>query len=394
MSWQQKSVMEEKQEFIELWKSREYVFLSLCEIFGISTRTGYNLVNRYKEEGELAFYAKSKRPKNIPNKTSIAVEDKIIELRGLHEDWGARKLRKLLEKDFKSIEIPSVTTVNTILKRNGLITRQRRRFGRRKKEYPEFKAEECNEIWSADFKGEFRLGNSRKCYPLTICDSKSKNIIGIRCCYHPSYHSVKQGYIKAFREHGLPNYMHTDNGTPFASINAVGRYSSLCYWLIEHEIQPIFSDPGCPQQNGSHERMHRDLNSYCKKRIKNTLTKQQEVMDSFRKEYNEVRPHETLNLETPSSIYKKSKRAFRQKIRPYDYPYNYVKLKVTKNGSIRWGAYHWVFISNALTRKYVGLEELGNGIWNVYYRHVLLGMFDSKIPLKKEGYYKLIKAKV
>jgi len=384
----------ERKEFVKLWESGVYVFTSLCEVFGISRQSGYNLINRYKKEGELAFIPQSKSPKRIPNKTSKAVENKIVALRKKHEDWGARKLRKLLETKFKESEIPSVTTVNTILKRNNLITRQRRRFGRRRKEYPEFKSNEYNEIWSSDFKGEFRLKNSRKCYPLTICDSKSRKILGIRCCYRPTYNSVKQGYISAFREYGMPNFIHTDNGTPFASINAVRRFSSLSYWLIDHEILPIFSDPGCPQQNGSHERMHRDLKSYCKKRIATTLSKQQKVMDRFRKEYNEVRPHEALEMETPKSLYRKSKRKYREKIRKYDYPYNYVKLKVTKNGAMRWGAYHWVFISNGLVGKYVGVEEIGNGIWNVYYRHVLLGRFDEKIPLKKEGYYKLIKAKV
>ena len=254
---------------------------------------------------------------------------------------------------------------------------------------PKFDPTNCNEIWSSDYKGKFKIGNGRYCNPLTVCDSKSRKILGIHCHYKATYQSVKQAYISIFREFGLPLYLHTDNGSPFGSISAVRRFSKLCYWLIDQDVIPVFSDPRCPQQNGRHERMHRDLKAFCKSKIQHTLSKQQLIMDQFKKEYNEIRPHESLNMQTPNQNHTKSNREYKERKSSFDYPIDYKTLKVTKNGSTRWGAYHWVYISRAAIRRYVGLKELGNGIWNVYYRNVILGYFDEKEFSNKEQYLKL-----
>ena len=394
MSWQKASVMEEKARFIKMWESGVYVFSSLCESFGISRRSGYNLINSYKEHGELVFEERSKRPLKIPHKTPLKIEKAILELRKKYKNWGARKIRKLLEADFSRKEIPSKTTINAILKRNGLIKKKRRRYVKEGRLNPKFDPEKCNEIWSSDYKGHFKMQNGRYCYPLTVCDSKSRMILGISCHYRATYVSVKQSYIKIFREYGLPEYMHTDNGSPFGNVQAVCRFTRLCYWLVDQGVMPVFSDPGCPQQNGRHERMHRDLKAYCKPRIATTLSKQQQVMDAFKKEYNGIRPHESLDLQTPVEVHKRSNRAYRERKIEYDYPSDYKVYKVTKNGAMRWGAFHWVFISQAAIKKYIGVKEIGNGIWNVYYRNVLLGCFDEKLLTRKEQYLRLYKIKV
>lgn len=266
MGWQTKSVMEQKLRFIQLWLTEDYTVTGLCKSFGISRTTGYKLIEKYYELGEEAFTAGSKAPLNIPHKTAIRMERKIVALRKKYESWGARKIRVLLERQFKEEEIPSETTINAIFKRNGLVKNRRRRSSRLEKQYPKFDPEECNEIWSADYKGKFRLGNRRYCCPLTICDSKSRKIMGIRCHYKMTYKAVKQVYREVFREHGLPYFMHTDNGTPFGSVKATRRFTRLSYWLIEKGVIPVFSDPASPQQNGRHERMHRDLKAYCRTR--------------------------------------------------------------------------------------------------------------------------------
>jgi len=394
MSWKIETVMEQKMLFIKMWKSGEYTKTSLCDYFGISRPTGYSLIKQFEREGESCLKNSSKAPHNIPHKTPEKIEKGIVKLRQKHSDWGARKIKVLLEKEFKREEIPSETTINAILKRNDLIKPRRRRSPKDEKLHPKFDPSSPNEIWSADYKGKFRMGNKRYCNPLTICDSNSRIIIDILCHYHPDYKSVKQAYIRAFKEYGLPNFMHTDNGTPFGSIRSPKRYSKLCYWLIDQGVTPVFSDPGCPQQNGRHERMHRDLKAYCKNRIETTLSKQQKVMDEFRKEYNEIRPHEALNMKTPKSIHTKSIRQYSEKKTNYEYPLHYRITKVSVNGAARWGSYNWLFISSAAKGRYIGAEEIGNGIWNVYYRDVLLGYFDEKLINRKETYLHIQKTKV
>ena len=150
------------------------------------------------------------------------------------------------------------------------------------------------------------MKNGRYCCPLTVCDSKSRKILGIKCHYKATYKSVKQAYREIFREHGRPYFMHTDNGSPFANTQALCRYTQLCYWLIDQEIIPVFSDPASPQQNGRHERMHRDLKAFCHGKIKSTLSKQQKLMDEFKHEYNSIRPNEALNMSTPDEVHEGS----------------------------------------------------------------------------------------
>jgi transposase InsO family protein len=280
------------------------------------------------------------------------------------------------------------------MKRNALIKTRRRRTGKEPKLHPKFDPAMPNEIWSADYKGKFKLGNKRYCYPLTICDSNSRFILDVNCHYRPDYKSVKQAYIKVFREYGLPSFLHTDNGTPFGSIRSPKRFSKLCYWLIDNGIIPVFSDPGCPQQNGRHERMHKDLKAYCKYDIQNTLSKQQEIMDNFRVEYNKIRPHESLNMKTPNHVHVKSIRQYSESKITYDYPLHFRVIKVCVNGAARWGAYNWLFVSRSAKGRFIGAEEIGNGIWNVYYRDVLLGYFDEKGIKAKETYLHINKLKV
>jgi len=390
MSWKITSVMQEKARFILMWQSGSYTFKSLCEEFGISRTAGYNLINAFKEEGEGCLQEKSKRPKNIPHKTPEEVEQKIVELRKKYPLWGARKIKKLAESSYKGEKkIPSETTINAIFTRNELVKPRRKRPPKVEHQNVYFDPAECNEIWSGDYKGKFKLGNGRYCNPLTVCDSKSRKILGIKCHYQATYKSVKQSYTSIFREHGLPLYMHTDNGTPFGSMQAVRRFTRLCYWLIDIGVIPIFSDPGCPQQNGRHERMHRDLKAYCKTRIQTTLSKQQKILDTFREEYNEIRPHEALDMETPTSQHIPSTRVFPEKKIPFTYDLHLRKLKVTNNGAIRWGKHYWVFVSSAAAGRIVGCEEIGNGIWNVYYRKVLLGYLDEKLITHRGQYLKL-----
>ncbi len=394
MGWQTKSVMEQKLRFIQLWLTGEYTVTGLCDSFGISRTTGYKLIDKYYEIGEEAFTVGSKAPLNIPHKTPIRVERKIVELRKKHETWGARKIRVLLKRHYKDERIPSETTINAIFKRNGLIKNRRRRSSRLGKQYPKFDPDECNEIWSADYKGKFKLRNGRYCCPLTICDSWSRKIMDIRCHYKMTHKAVKQAFKVTFRRHGLPDFMHTDNGTPFGNVSSTKRYTRLSYWLIEKGVIPVFSDPASPQQNGRHERMHKDLKAYCRTRIGSTLAKQQIIMDEFKEEYNNVRPHESLKMKTPGSVHQKSVRQYPERRTEYEYPFEHKRIKVTINGAARWGAYHWLWIGYGAKGRYLAAEQVDDNIWNVYYRNVLLGYFDDYMFTRKQQYQKLTQPEV
>lgn len=377
-----------------MWQSGNYTMTSLCERFNISRTTGHKLVKRFLTEGESCLKINATTPLTSPHKTPKKIERAIINLRQKYPNWGARKLKVLLENKVSNEKIPSETTINAILKRNNLITSKRRRNPKEGKLFPKFDPSQPNEIWSADYKGKFKIGNKRYCWPLTICDSNSRIILGIDCHYRPDYKSVKQSYIRAFREYGLPEFMHTDNGTPFGSIRSPMRYSKLCYWLIDQGVIPVFSDPASPQQNGRHERMHKDLKAYCRHKIKMTLSKQQIVMNDFMTEYNTIRPHESLNMKTPSTVHVKSNRSYSEKKIPFEYPLHFRVNKVCKNGASRWGAYNWLWVSRAAAGRFIGAEEIGNGIWNIYYRNVLLGYMDEKLISEKETYLHINKIKV
>lgn len=326
-------------------QSGDYTMTALCNRFGISRTTGHKLAKKFKQEGESCLMVNSKAPRSTPHKTPKKMENAIIKLRNKYPNWGARKLKVLLEKKNLEQKNPSETTISAILKRNNLIKPNRRRNPKQGKLYPKFDPSQPNEIWSADYKGKFKIGNKRYCWPLTICDSNSRIILDIRCHYKPDYKSVKQAYKRVFREYGMPQFMHTDNGTPFGSIRSPRRFSQLCYWLIDQGITPVFSDPASPQQNGRHERMHKDLKAFCRHKIQRTLSKQQLVMNEFINEYNTIRPHESLRMKTPSDVHIKSNRTFSEKKTPFEYPLHFKVTKVCDNGAARWGAYNWLFIS-------------------------------------------------
>jgi transposase InsO family protein len=391
MPWKEKTIMEQRVEFIHEWLSDQYSIAELCRAYGISRPTAYKLINKFEQCGFEGLRDYSKAPINHPNKTSSIIEKSIIELRKAHPLWGARKFHKLLEKDYKKDVLPSVMTINNILKRNGLIV-PRKRLKRVKPVYPIFDPKECNEVWSADYKGKFLMGNKQYCHPLTICDSKSRYVFTAKGHYHEYFKNVKAEFTKVFKEYGMPDQIHTDNGTPFGYVNAIQRFTRLSYWFIDLGILPVYSDPAHPEQNGRHERMHRDLKAACAMPPASNMSGQQRMLNRFVREYNSVRPHEALDMQTLASIHKCSTKSFPNKIKDYYYPAELTTQYVSKNGSIRWKSYYWIFMALGLAGKHVGIQEIGDGIWKVFYRDVFLGYFDeTKIGMKKNKSIRLSK---
>ena len=384
MPWKETTTMEEKVAFICEWLSEKYSISELSRFFEISRPTAYKLIQQYEKHGIKGLLEQSKAPINHPNRTSDYVEKKILLLKEEHKRWGAKKLRRLLFNEFTESEIPSVVTVHNILLRHGLVCPQKR-LRRIKPVYPIFDPQECNEVWSADYKGKFKMGNMQYCHPLTISDSKSRFLFTAKAHLHEDFESAKAEFTKVFRRYGLPKQIHTDNGGPFGSVNSIQRYTRLSYWFIELGILPVFSDPAHPEQNGRHERMHRDLKAACAMPSANDMATQQRKLNSFVKEYNTVRPHEALGMETPAHVHKLSDRPFPEYIKEWVYAPHMKVMNVVKNGSIRWKSYYWVFLTECLIGKRVGAEEIGNGIWKVYYRDVFLGYFNEKDIREKQS---------
>jgi len=373
MPWKNDTTMDQKISFIREWESGKYYFNSLCKAYGISRQTGYQMISRYKEGGFKSLAARSCRPHNSPSSSCGAIVESVKRWRKKKE-WGAKKIRVKLLEELDSELVPSVTTIHNILIRECLVVAKKRR---RKvaPSNPVFDPERSNEIWTGDYKGSFLMGNKKRCYPLTICDSYSRLIFDIQGQYRENTANVKSVLRKVFRSWGVPKYFHTDNGSPFASIQSPGGYGHLSYWLIDHGIHPVFSDPGRPDQNGRHERMHKDLKARCCKPPSFNLRSQNRRMNAFAKEYNEERPHEKLDMLVPAKVHQRSEVEWKERVKGAEYDTDMLVRKVTKNGAVRWGAYEWVCISRCLYGRYVGLRKLGNRVWEVFYRNVSLGYF-------------------
>ncbi len=377
MPWKTTTTMKQKIEFICEWRTGKYTITELCKSFGVSRPTAYKLIHRFENQGFEGLKELSRKPGKHPNTTDQKIIESILKLKEKYKLWGAKKIRVLLFKEFPKEQIPSVVTVHNILRKNGLVSPQKR-MRRVKPIHPIFDPKNCNEVWSADYKGKFLMGNKIYCHPLTIADSKSRFLFAAKGHYKETLKAAKTAFTKVFRTYGIPKQIHTDNGSPFGSVRAIQRFTQLSYWFIELGIIPVFSDPAHPEQNGRHERIHRDLKAACAKPSAFDLKAQQRRLNHFVKEYNHIRPHEALDMKTPADVHDFSCRPFPEKIKDFDYDSKYKILKVTKSGAIRWKSYYWVYLTAALKGKYVGIQELGNGIWKVYYRNVFLGFFDQR----------------
>lgn len=383
MPWKATTTMEQKIEFICEWRTGKYTITELCKNFEISRPTAYKLIFRFENQGYDGLKEQSRAPREHPNATGENIVKGILKLKDKYPRWGAKKIRILLFNDFKKEIVPSVVTVHNILKKNGLVCPQKR-MRRVKPVFPIFDPKSCNEVWSADYKGKFLMGNKIYCHPLTIADSKSRFLFSAKGHYKENLKSAKAEFTKVFRKYGMPKQIHTDNGSPFGSVRAIQRYTQLSYWFIELGVAPVFSDPAHPEQNGRHERMHRDLKAACAKPSAYDLKAQQRRLNHFVKEYNHIRPHEALDMKTPAAVHDFETRPYPEKIPHFDYDINYKVLKVTQNGAIRWKSYYWVYLTSALKGKYVGIEEQANGIWKVFYRNVFLGFFNENELRNKE----------
>ena len=304
MPWSQTTPMDQKTQFIADYLRETFSFTELCARFGVSREAGYRLVERYLEQGPAGLEARSRRPHTSPNETAAHIVEALLELRRRHPRWGAKKLLPLLGKRHPSWDLPARTTVFEILNRHGMVPKKRRRRAIGHPGRPTSQVLAPNDLWCADFKGEFKTGDGIYCYPLTVTDDHSRYLLGCQGLLSTKVVEAKPVFRRLFKEYGLPKRIRTDNGVPFAT-NTLARLSKLSAWWVRLGVLPELIEPGKPQQNGRHERMHRTLKAEATRPPAGSCRAQQRKFNHFREEFNHERPHEALDMHTPASRYER-----------------------------------------------------------------------------------------
>jgi putative transposase len=384
MPWRDSSPMDLKTQFIADYLRQTLSISELCLQYQISRKTGYKWITRYLDEGAGGLADRSHRPHLCPHQTPATLVEAILDARRHHPTWGAKKLLKILSRRQPHGDWPSRTTVCDILSRHGLIKKPRRRrlIGHPGK--PTSVITAPNQVWTADFKGHFKTRDAHYCYPLTIADSFSRYLLGCQALLSTSCADAKPVFRRLFREFGLPERIRTDNGVPFATVS-LARLSTLSAWFVRLGIRPELIEPGKPQQNGRHERMHRTLKAEATRPPAAHHRAQQRTFNRFRHEFNHERPHEALALETPAALYQSSPRPYPAKLLPLEYPAHFETRYVSHNGGIRWNC-AWVNVSITCAGEYVGLEEVDNEIWNVYFGPLRLGRLSEQQMRIEDAY--------
>ena len=379
--------MEEKLRFVFEYQQRQRTMTELCQRYEISRETGYVWLRRYQAVGLEGLREKSRAAQRHGNQTSAEIEQMVLELREAHSRWGPRKLKRVLEDNEPGRVWPAASTIGALLKREGLMAGRRKR--RRTAPYTEplAHADGPNRVWCADCKGWFRTGDGERIDPLTITDAHSRYLFRCQAVEKTDTARVQAIFEAVFREYGMPEAIRTDNGAPFAS-TAIAGLSRLAVWWMKLGIVAERIEAGHPEQNGRHERMHRTLKQETAQPPAGNRREQQRVMERFRQEYNQVRPHEALGMRTPAAVYELSPRSFPAHVPEPEYPDTMLVYRVQQKGHFRWKRQE-VFLSEVLWGEPVGLLPIDDSWFTVYFAQVPIARFDSKqlrvTPLPKAG---------
>ena len=377
MPWKETCVMEQRVKFIMDALDGTYNMTELCDYYNISRKTGYKWLVRYSRGSIDALRNRSRAPLSHPHEMSHQVKEAILSIKKRFPKWGAPKIRARLQRIHSNWSgYPAISTIGLFLHRQGLTCTVKRHRKATPTELPLTSGRYCNQVWCADFKGHFKTSDGSRCNPLTISDHASRYLL---CCRHVkrmSYELVKMRFERVFRQYGLPEVIRTDNGTPFAS-RGLGGLSRLSYWWIRLGIYPERIEPGHPEQNGRHERMHKTLKDHTAKPPAINIAAQQRRFNDFRNEYNNHRPHEALEMRTPSDCYSSSKRNFPARLPQVNYPDHMQVRRVRDHGDIRYLGKR-LFTTESLGGEYVGIEQTDEDISLLWYCDYLLGRIDHK----------------
>lgn len=376
MPWKETCTMEERIKFVLNYLEGELTMSVLCREFGVSRKTGYKMIQRYIEGGLESLRDHSRAPRCHPNAVSEELEQAVVSARQAHRTWGPKKLKVWFERQSGGVRWPSASTIGEILSRHGLTVSRRRSRKAAVYSEPFVGCDYPNAVWSADFKGWFTTGDGVRCDPLTISDNYSRYLLRCQAVPRTDYGGIEPVFEAVFREYGLPVAIRTDNGPPFAT-TTVGALSKLSIWWLKLGIVPERILPGHPEQNGRHERMHRTLKQETATPPRSTWRIQQKAFDRFRHEYNQERPHEALDQQTPAGLYHPSGRPYPLIIPEMNYPDNMEVRKVKQHGDISWQGCH-IYLSETLAREYVGLKQTTEQFWDIYFGPVRLAQLDTR----------------
>ena len=378
MPWKATSVVDERMMFVSRVRNGERVS-ELCREYGISRKTGYKLLERYKNSGLAGLEDKSRARLTVRHRTSTEMEELLIEARRSHPTWGARKLFAWLSQRRPELRVPAISTISRVLRRHDLVQPKRQRRGGvlpygaklRNTKGP-------NELWCIDFKGQFRMGNGQLCYPLTVTDHYSRYLLGCEALESTKGIPAKQALKRVFEEYGLPTAIRSDNGVPFATQSIAGL-SELSVWWLKLGILPERIEPGHPEQNGRHERMHLTLKRETTRPARTNLLQQQETFDEFMHVYNLERPHEALDDLPPATAYTASSRRLPKHDPEPDYPLHDRTLRVSRSGSVSFGSPRRGYVlGRVLANELVGFREVEDGLWLVTFANLDLGHINLK----------------
>lgn len=376
MPWRESDKVTERMRFISRYLEGERI-VDLSREFGISRQTGHAVVKRYKLFGPAALADRSSRPWRSPNRTPKAKAERIVELRRKHPTWGPKKLKQRLERLHPDVRWPAPSTIGAILDDAGMVRRRKRR--RRASPSPTRRRETTapNQLWCIDYKGQFKLGNGRYCYPFTVTDHFSRFLAGCEALENTGTSDAQTALWAAFGDYGLPEAIRSDNGSPFASCGRLGL-SRLSVALMRLGIDIERIEPGKPEQNGRHERMHLTLKQDATRPAGANVLAQQETFDAFRKTFNDERPHEALGMKTPSDVYRRSERQLPDTIAALEYPLHDLTSRVKKKGSFYMPSLGLVFLGEAFAYQDIGIREVESGTWLVSFMELDIGYLDAE----------------
>jgi len=373
MPWKRSVIMDEKMKFIaHLLEGHKMA--KVCRDFGISRKTGYKFWERYLKVGLHGLSERSRRPYRYANQLPMQLEKAILGIKKEKPTWGAPKIREIIKRKFHEVKTPAKSTIHCILDRHGLVKRRRKRY--KAKGTILMDHLHPNDLWCADYKGEFMMTNKRYCYPLTISDYSSRYVL---CC--EALETTRREYAfdafkRTFEEYGLPKVIRTDNGHPFSGSTSLFGLSRLSVWWLRLGILVERIRPGNPQENGRHERMHLTLKQEATKPAGENILQQQEKFDTFIDEFNNDRPHQALDMKMPAQMYKRSSRKYKG-IEKLSYPFHDRTITVTHCGRICYKKIK-ISLSKAFSGQDVGIKETDDGIWLVTFMKYDLGYFDER----------------